>query len=257
MDWSKYPLDKLIYFVAEIIPGFVALLIFQLAAPGSFHWFFVAAFLGYNTKIILILLVSFVVGHTMTSLVGALLGAVGGAFGAVQFQPSHSYNNAPWRDPSWRRALKKQLGEQAPNDSRLVTQEIFDMERKMVELLPPEQRLAKSATSALLDKLKTEKDDTEWAEWYNHYHKIVIKPDDKDVVFHVRRGVNFSLETTALYTLICAVLVPDLRHWWCLAPALLWATSLAASEYWGWQQHSDKWSTLHMQIRYLSQPQVG
>jgi hypothetical protein len=29
MDFSKYPLEKLLYFVAGVVPGFVALLIYQ------------------------------------------------------------------------------------------------------------------------------------------------------------------------------------------------------------------------------------
>jgi hypothetical protein len=59
MDWSRYPLDKLVFFVAGIIPGSVALLVYQLAVPGSFNWFFALGFLGYRSKLTLIVLVAF------------------------------------------------------------------------------------------------------------------------------------------------------------------------------------------------------
>jgi hypothetical protein len=67
MDFTKLPLEKLLYFVAGVIPGFVVLLIFQAAHPYAFGWFVNLAFLGYKTKISLILLVAFVAGNTLTA----------------------------------------------------------------------------------------------------------------------------------------------------------------------------------------------
>src|SRR5258707_589380 len=66
MNLSKYPLEKVFFFLAGIIPGFVALLIFQLAAPGTFGWFFTLGFLGYKTKLGLILLSAFIIGNSLT-----------------------------------------------------------------------------------------------------------------------------------------------------------------------------------------------
>lgn len=104
MDWSKYRLDKLIYLAAGVIPGFTALLIFELNRPGAFDWFFQLGFLGYRTKLGLIMLVAFVIGHTLTSLLGAVLGAMGGAFGGVAgYLPPNFHETAPWRDSTWRR----------------------------------------------------------------------------------------------------------------------------------------------------------
>jgi hypothetical protein len=47
---DKYPLEKFFYFLAGVIPGFVAILIYHLAVLGSFTWFFQLSFLGYTTK---------------------------------------------------------------------------------------------------------------------------------------------------------------------------------------------------------------
>src|ERR1019366_7110704 len=111
MDFSKYPLEKLFYFLAGVIPGFVALFIFQLAVPGSFGWFFNLGFLGYRTKLSLILLAAFVVGNTLTTFLSGFLRFIGGAyFGGIvalrPYRPPRSYVVAPWRDPKWRTVLK-------------------------------------------------------------------------------------------------------------------------------------------------------
>src|SRR5262249_41570943 len=107
------------------------------------------------------------------------------------------------------------------------------------------------------ERFEREKEDKDWALWYDHYHKLVIQPDDQDVVVHVRHGINFNLETTALYVLVSLFFVPSLRHWWYIVPAGLWVVSLIGAEYWGWKQLTDKWATLNTQITYLSKlPQI-
>src|SRR5438128_12681635 len=101
MDLSKYPLDKLASFIAAIIPGFAALLIFNLAAPGSFMWFFGLGSLGYNTKLTLILIAAFVIGISLTTLLNGLLGGAGGVLGGMTYKHPSQYDVAPWRDPQW------------------------------------------------------------------------------------------------------------------------------------------------------------
>jgi len=102
MELFKYPLDKLLYFIAAALPGSVALLIFQMASPDAFAWFFRLGFLGYKTRFGLILLACFVVGYTVTTilsrLLGAILGAVGGFVGTRRYNQA-TPSVAPWRDP--------------------------------------------------------------------------------------------------------------------------------------------------------------
>jgi hypothetical protein len=255
MDLSKYPLEKLLYFVAGVIPGFVALLTFQLAAPGSFGWFFTLGFLGYRTKLSLIVLACFVVGYSMTTILKGLLGAIGGIPGTVialrSYKPSYSYHVAPWRDSIWRRLVKNRLGATAPDDTQLISQQILDLRRKMLEHLPEEQRAA-----VLIDlnreKLKAEVDDGEWSRWYDHYHQIVLQPELRDFVSHVQTGLNLNLETAALFVLVSATVVPGLRHWWCILPACMWVLMLVAEVFSAWRRFTDRWLTLSDQIKYLA-----
>jgi len=252
MDLSKYPLEKLVYFVAGIIPGFVALLIYRLAVPGSFGWFFAPGFLGYNTKLSVVLLTAFIVGNSMTQFLSSILGATGGVIATLRpYQPPHSYTVAPWRDPRWRAALKNYLRAQAPKDTQLIPQALFNMMRTSVNNLPEAQR-----PGALVklegDKLDTEINDHNWADWYSHFHRVVLFDHEaRDIQWHVHQGLAFNLETAALYVLISTVFVPSVRHWWCILPACMWAMVLIAGEFRSVSQTMNKWSSLSEQIRYL------
>lgn len=255
MDFSKYPLEKFFYFLAGVIPGFVALLILQLATPGRFGWFFGLGFLGYRTKLSLIVLAAFVVGNSLTTFLSAFLGAIGGAWGSVlgmrPYRPSASYDAAPWRDPRWRSVLRNRIGTQAPNNTPFIWQALYDLRCRQVNLIPAEEQPA--ALAALnQEKIQSDMNDSEWELWYDHYHRIVLQPNNPDPVLYVRRGLNFNLETTALYVLISAAVVPSLREWWCILPTCLWVALLVAEEYSSVKRFMDKWSTLSDQIRYLS-----
>ncbi len=95
-------------------------------------------------------------------------------------------------------------------------------------------------------------DDGDWARWYDHYHQIVLQPGSHDFVSYVRTGLNFNLETAALYVLVGAALVPSVRHWWCILPACVWLLILVAEVFSAWTRFTDKWSTLSEQIKYLA-----
>jgi hypothetical protein len=253
MDLSKYPIEKLVYFVAGIIPGFVALLIYWLAVPGSFGWFFAMGFLGYKTKLGVVLLTAFIIGNSLTQFLSSILGAMGGVIGALQrYQPPNSYDVAPWRDPRWRTALKNHLQAQAPKDTQLISQRLYDMRKRVeVDSLPETQR-----PLALLKlegaKLDSEIDDRNWADWYDHFHQIVLVDQKKrDFQWHVHQGLLFNLEATGLYVLISVLFVPSIRHWWCIFPACMWVLILIAGEYSGLTNLMNKWSTLSRQTKYL------
>jgi hypothetical protein len=255
MDLSKYPLEKLVYFIAGIIPGFVALLIYALTVPGSFGWLITIDFLGYKTKLSLILLVAFVIGNSLTTFLSALLGAIGGEIGRFNaqrpYKPAPSYDQAPWRDRRWRVALKNYLGADAPNNTYLLSGEFLKLKHRHADYLPEPQRLL-AHSEVESEKLTTEMDDLNWAYWYDHFHRIVLFDQLKrDFQWHVRQGLIFNLETTGLYLFICAIFVPYLRHWWCILPAFTWVLVLVAQEYSSFKNYVDQWSTLSEQTKYL------
>jgi hypothetical protein len=247
MDWSKYPLEKLFSFVAAIIPGGIALLI----STGMVSWFLSLGLLGYRTKISALMVASFVIGFTMTTFLQALLGAVGGVIGAATYKPPHSYNIAPWRDPGWRALVKGKLGANCPNDTRPMSPVIFDLRTKIIGNLPNGQQPAETL-KLHTQRLSAESDDLAWATWYDHYHKIIVQPDERDVFLQVHTGLRFSLQTAAVYVLLSAAVVPAVRHWWCIVPASLWALLLILESVESVRKALNKWSTLNEQVKYLA-----
>lgn len=128
----------------------------------------------------------------------------------------------------------------------------YDFNFELINAKPEAER---AAALADLDRFRFEswENDSEWARWYEHYHAIVLQPSDRDVVVHVRRGLEFNLETAAVYVLISAWFVQAVRHWWCMLPACLWTLSLVNDEYWGARNAVDRWTTLSSQITYISE----
>lgn len=253
MDWSKYPIEKLLYFVAGVIPGSVALLIYEASSPGILRWYFSLPLLGYRTKLALVALIVFVVGNTMTSLLTSLLGAIGGVVGSlIGYRPPASFDVAPWRDRTWRSALQKYLGPHAPSDMIFINQAWYDVRVKQIGLLPEAERPL-AMFKLTQEKFDSDLNDAEWARWYDQYHAIVLRPAEHDVVLHVQRGLAFNLEAAALYALVSCFIVPAIRHWWCILPACIWALSLVAHEWWSAKRATDKWLTLSDQTTYLTE----
>jgi hypothetical protein len=257
MDLSKYPLEKFFFFVAGIIPGFVALLIFEFAAPGSFGWFFSLGFLGYKSKLGIILLTAFIIGNSLTTFLSGLLGAIGGAIGArlarEPYQPPHNQQIAPWRDARWRIVLRSRLGDQVPHDTILLAEETFNLKREAVNFMPEADRPA-ALFNLNHERIQTQSDDLQWSQWYDHYHQRVLTDRNRwGIQGYVQHGLAFNLETAATYTLFSAPFVPAVRHWWCILPAFMWFLILIAQEYTAMRKFRDPWATLTDQIVYLSE----
>lgn len=250
MDFAKYPLEKLSYFVASVVPGSVALAVAQVANPTLLTVFFDIGLLGYRTKIAIALAIAFLIGHTMTTLLGACLGGLGGAIGALNSTFPHFLDNAPWRDPSWRKALKGRLGAQAPNDTRLITKDIFLFRSTRIKLLPADEQ-AIPLYELQVEQARTQEDDAAWASWYSHYHHVVLKPDEKDLATQIRRGLTINMQSASVYVLAASTVLVSLRKWWVIVPAMVWTILLAAEVYTALTQHKNHWYTLDSQIRYL------
>jgi hypothetical protein len=253
LDLSKYQIERIFQFIAGVVPGFVALIIFQLGHPWFFPRFVAWEFLGYKTKVAIAIALAFVVGNSLTRLVAAILSAIGNRVGkAIANRAWEPITNAkPWRDARWRSLVKEQLGHRAPNDTQFVSQANFDrMCEAAIELPEPDksrtfERLNKARHDALMD-------DFEWERWYDQYHAAIIQPKDLTIEMYIRNGLDLNLEATAAYIFISALYVPGVRHWWWLVPALAWFVIflLEGQELLG--RFFDRWSTYSDQISYLA-----
>lgn len=252
MDFSKYPLEKVFDLVAGVIPGVAAMLVYAAAAPGVLGWFFSLGFLGYKTKLAFLALAAFVVGSTLTTIVGVMLAVMVQVVLALRpVKLSYQYDAAPWRDPLWRSLVRDHIGAKAPKDTDLMSQASYQHQLNAPDSLPVEQKITRNH-ELLTEMLGVQKDDQDWERWYNHFHEIVLKPDDKDFSLHIRNGLRINLETTALYVLVGALFVPHLRRWWCILPASIWGLVFLAEVFWEYKKKTDRWTTLSAQVKYLS-----
>jgi hypothetical protein len=262
MDFSKYPIEKLFYFVLGIIPGFTALFIYQLAVPGAFNWFFASCFLGYKMKLVVATAVAFVVGNSMTTFLSSILGAIGGAVygGIIARRPQTPYSEeatAPWRDPRWRGVLKRRLGDQAPKDLQLIAPEVFAWRMQLIDAQFQDEATRNIQRTQLnLEKIGTEINDGQWAQWYDFYHQVLGTKEREDIEWFVHRRLSYNLEVAAIYVLFSAIVVPQVRHRWYIAPSVMWVVILIAFEYTSFRRFNNKWATLLDQIRYLSEQDI-
>lgn len=79
MDWLRIIFDRFFGFLATLIPGSAILLLFVLHKESAFHAFWATNSLGYQTKIAILLLITFSVGFTVQHSIGTLSGAISGA----------------------------------------------------------------------------------------------------------------------------------------------------------------------------------
>lgn len=193
MDVLKYPVEKLIYFLATLLPGFAALLIFEASHAGCFDWFFVIPFIGYRTKLAVAMFVAFVVGYSVTALLGYTLAALGGMLGAVMpYVPPSSFAAAPWRDPKWRYALKRYLGPDAPEDTMLITPEGYSWREAFINASSPENQRQAQIAQLQADQFTSQSNDSRWADWYDQIDRTLREQMQVEWMTLVREGLDIN-----------------------------------------------------------------
>ena len=166
MEIDKFPIDRTFRFVAGIIPGLMAILVYCIAHPAAYYLIAGAAGIGYKTKISLVLALAFVIGNSLTVFATATLGAIGGIIGVSStVKWPRVPETAPWRDPKWRKLAARYLGEHAPDDTQPLPDSQFNMKQTVIRGLPEVQQ-----ARALLDlaqrRMKLASDDSDWRQWY-------------------------------------------------------------------------------------------
>lgn len=254
MDWLRIIFDRFFGFLATIIPGCAILLLFVLHKDSAFHGFWAADALGYQTKIAILLLVTFSAGFTVQYSIGALAAGVAGAIrGALQTDKKgiDQEQVQPWRNSIWRSLLKTYLGPAAPPDTKFISQELLDKKLELISLQAgDENERINKALEAVREKSESDWIDYQWAMWWDQFHvpALLGRMSPVGLIAYYLLG-NF--ETTGLILLIAMPWTPQLRRWWVIAFSVCWLISLivrtAALVFTG----RDAWSSFSNQIEYL------
>lgn len=255
MDILKYPIDRLFGLVASVIPGFASLTLFALSHPHAFSQVFSYQILGYKMTIFVVFMVAFVAGASINMLVRMLAGAsaypIGQKYSKKPYQPAHTFETAPWRDQIWRARVKKVLGESAPEDSLLMTEQAYQARLQLLENFQgdKQQQISQLARERLVSQIN----DGKWREWYDHYKTIVLNEGHRDFAGNVYQGFLGNMEATAFVGLFGLIAVPAARHWWVAAAVFIWLLATIGDIAQAVKKSTNIWGTLFEQITYLSE----
>jgi len=106
MEWLKISLERLLGFLAALIPGAAVLLLFILHYPELAARVWQLDYLGYQTKVVLSVFCMFLAGWTISTAFNSLLHAIGGAIGGfIGSGSGQEPKFKPWHNANWRSLL--------------------------------------------------------------------------------------------------------------------------------------------------------
>jgi hypothetical protein len=254
VDFEKLKLKEVFFFLAGVFPGLIVIATLAAAYPEVFARFSSSPFPGYKVKIASIVVLAFVVGNSLTTLLMVAANAIGPVLGGLlvklDLQSAGTNVAAPWRDPKWRNLVTQQIAPNVPGQAAFVSDELYAMQRRGFEGLPEPERNRQIAELGAR-KFLGDVADQAWAEWYDHYHYIVLNPADRPVEWHIQTGLAVNLATGALWLVGSMIFLPAARKWWCISFACLWfAVAVIATLHFMWNL-THPWRTYSIQLKYL------
>lgn len=265
LDLGKIPFEKAFYQLAKILPGFAIVGIYDLRFPGSISWYFSIGFLGYATKLSLLLSACFLVGYSASSLAATALGAAGGAFGALWGNWTygrHPYDDevAPWRNDAWRAAFKTRYGASAPADTKLIPRSILELLQNRVSEIDADptgegrqlERLFGDFHQQLIEAVTAITNDQAWKFQYQKLHAKAVLERKMEVIEEVTEGLDSNLAISASIVLVSAIFVNQARIPWLLFLSGGWLVISVLRTSSKIQRLLDPWTTLQEQIDSLA-----
>jgi hypothetical protein len=244
MDWARVPLERLFGFLAALVPGCAALLLFSIHDAKSLREFWAIAALGYQTKIAIVLFCCFSAGWTIISAFQGLNFAIGGALGGVMRIPDPPAK--PWENGNWRALLAAYLGNAAPKDIEPIAESTFEWQLQHADQFPEPEKRKREVQSA---KITADMNNGEWRLWWNHLQFPALMDHGPIASMSVTLAANFE---AASLILLCAVpFTPSLRRWWLITACILWIFAYMTEVYSVIRQLRDPWLCFSKEIEYL------
>jgi len=283
MDWTKV-IDKFFGFLCGMIPGSVVLMVAALHHSDVWTTFWKVGYLGYQTKLAILIAAAFVAGSTVNSVLGAIVGGVSSGVsdrkrqrsaqqaapasqgtgvgqagpppqpGQVWPPPQPPSQPPPpeyWQDYSWRNLVTAYLGKAAPeNLQAFVDQNDYDEAVTLANAMPqPDQarelaKIAKRSNPAYLQH-----NDAVWQSYWNHLHSITAQRMDTPMARALTLVSAYG--GASLVVLVSAPWTPLLRHWWILLPSIYFLLIAVVEVFTVNMQASDPAQLFEQQWQYL------
>lgn len=264
IDFGKFPFEKAVHLLAKVLPGFALLFAYNAKNPGAVTSILSLPYLGYATRVWLLIVVCFMLGYTLSSVLSTVVSGVAGATGALwasfaRTKHPYNYQIAPWRDPNWREAYISRFGADAPKDLTLIlpgnAAELLRPTQPLPSDLGEQQKLAEQLTLQINTGLKAAIDaiqnDTEWRMRYESIKFKVLFQQPLEPIEEVIGRLDSDFSVASAVLVVGAALSPSLRVWWLMLPAMGWLIvgmlRFCAKAY----QIVAPWSTLTAQIELL------
>jgi hypothetical protein len=264
IDFGKFPFEKAVHLFTKVLPGFALLFVYNAVIPGTVRSILSLPYIGYATRVWLLIAIGFMLGYTLSTVVNAVASAVAGAIGALWAAFSrarHPYEHqvAPWRDQTWRIAYISHFGPEAPRNLTLMlpnnAAELLRLSQPLPAGLAEQQRLAEQLTlqinSGLTAAIDAIANDIQWRMCYERMKFKVLFEGPLEPIEEVfgRLDSDFSLASAVL--IVGALLSVQIRVWWLMVPATAWiilgALRFCVRAY----QIAEPWNTLSAQIEML------
>ncbi len=264
IDFGKFPFEKAIHLLTKVLPGFALLFVYNAVIPGTITNILSMPYLGYATRVWLLITICFMLGYTLSTVLGTMANTVAGAIGALWgafTKAEHPYEHqvAPWRDKAWRAAYISCFGPEAPKNLTLIlpcnAAELLRSDQPLPPGLAEKQRLAEQITLQINSELTAAIDaitnDIEWRMCYERMKFKVLFDGPLEPIQEVfgRLDSDFSLASAIL--IAGAILSAQFRVWWLMVLATAWIVLGFLRFCLRAYQIAEPWNTLSAQIEML------
>ncbi len=232
----KISLKKAFSFLATIVPGSVLFYLFEIGHPGTIGWFLSISSLGYKSRIFLLLLALFLLGYSFVKFLAAVCGSFGWLLGRTIRLPifdrhPYDYATAPWRDKRWRAAYTRRFAIDAPPDLAFTPDSLDEGKIVAISKLQPGEQtspeLSAYSWEVLQACIKGIFNDEAWRSRYLQLHVAEITKIGNDFASKIGASLDSNISISSLVIIVASWFVPQIRLWWLLLLAYLWAANSA------------------------------
>jgi hypothetical protein len=250
MDWLK-TLERFFGVVAVVIPGAAVLTLFGIHHPDWAAYVRDINYIGYRTKISLVVGAAFIAGWTVTTVFMALVGGLYGVFQQriVKWLYAEDPQTPPWRNKNWRALVTQYLGSAAPEDLDLIGDDLLAIQVEVANCLPDPTERFRELYRVKSEKGKADIVENYWKSWWSTLHHDAV--EDKDPVTQVSLTIEGNLQATSLLLLCAIPTTPVLNRWWVISFCLFWLFMRLVRMYSLLIRTKNPWSTFTKQMDYL------
>jgi hypothetical protein len=83
IDFAKFPFEKSVHLLTKFLPGFALLYVYNSRSPGAITSILSLPYLGYATRLWLLIAICFTLGYTLSVFLNSFASAAAGAGGAL------------------------------------------------------------------------------------------------------------------------------------------------------------------------------